>query len=273
MKIKYLGTAAYEGVPSLFCKCRVCTKARALGGRNLRSRSQALVNDELLLDFNPDTYWHYQKYAFDWEKICACLITHSHCDHLYPDDVEAASEGYSHEHRPLVFYVAADGYEKLKAVTDKTHGGASVIKIEAGEAFQTAGGYRVLPLRANHSEHTTPVIYSISHDGKRMLYAHDTGVFFEDTWEGLKREGHFDFLSLDCTGCLGLGRDWRNGHMSMQTNLEMTERMKKEGLIDEKTVIVLNHFSHNGGQIYDEMTEEAQKHGFIVSYDGLEIEF
>lgn len=23
MKIKYLGTAAYEGVPSLFCNCRV----------------------------------------------------------------------------------------------------------------------------------------------------------------------------------------------------------------------------------------------------------
>ena len=49
--------------------------------------------------------------------------------------------------------------------------------------------------------------------------------------------------------------------------------MKAEGLADEKTVVVLNHFSHNGGQTYDEMLSEAQKHGFIISYDGLELEF
>ena len=58
MKLKYLGTAAYEGVPSLFCNCRVCRLSQKLGGRNIRSRSQALVNGELLLDFNADTVRH-----------------------------------------------------------------------------------------------------------------------------------------------------------------------------------------------------------------------
>lgn len=59
MKIKYLGTAAYEGIPSLFCRCETCEKSRREGGRNLRSRSQALVDDELLLDFPADTVWHF----------------------------------------------------------------------------------------------------------------------------------------------------------------------------------------------------------------------
>ena len=45
MKIKYLGTAAYEGVPALFCRCEVCRGSRAAGGRNVRSRQQAILDD------------------------------------------------------------------------------------------------------------------------------------------------------------------------------------------------------------------------------------
>lgn len=72
---------------------------------------------------------------------------------------------------------------------------------------------------------------------------------------------------------LGLTWDWRNGHMSLKTNLEVIGRLKKEGIADEKTIFVSNHFSHNGGQTYDELVPEMAKHGIIVSYDGLEIEF
>ena len=126
---------------------------------------------------------------------------------------------------------------------------------------------------ANHAATTDPVIYSVACGRKRMLYAHDTGYFPEETWALLKREGRFDLLSLDCTGCLALGSDWVDGHMSLGTNVKVVKRMKAEGLADEKTVVVLNHFSHNGGQTYDEMLSEAQKHGFIISYDGLELEF
>ena len=61
--------------------------------------------------------------------------------------------------------------------------------------------------------------------------------------------------------------------MSLKTNLEMIEFMREEKLIDDKTVIVVNHFSHNGGQIYEEMLAEAAKHNIIVAYDGLEVEF
>ena len=80
-------------------------------------------------------------------------------------------------------------------------------------------------------------------------------------------------LSLDCTGCLALGGEWVDGHMSFGTNVKTVERMKSEGLADDKTIVVLNHFSHNGGQTYDEMLETAEKYGYIVAYDGLEIEF
>lgn len=61
--------------------------------------------------------------------------------------------------------------------------------------------------------------------------------------------------------------------MSFGTNLKTIERMKKEGIVNDKTIVVFNHFSHNGGQVYDEMLNEAEKYHMIVSYDGLEVEF
>ena len=43
MNIQYLGTAAAEGWPAPFCACPVCSYARAARGRNLRTRTQALI--------------------------------------------------------------------------------------------------------------------------------------------------------------------------------------------------------------------------------------
>ena len=60
--------------------------------------------------------------------------------------------------------------------------------------------------------------------------------------------------------------------MTLPICLDVIGRMESMGLIDGKTVKVLNHFSHNGGQTYDETVAAASKHGVIVSYDGLEIE-
>lgn len=47
MKIKYLGTGAAEGIPALFCRCAICNEARKRGGRELRTRSQAIIDDKI----------------------------------------------------------------------------------------------------------------------------------------------------------------------------------------------------------------------------------
>lgn len=276
MKIRYLGTAAYEGVPAPYCKCRVCRESFRTGGRALRSRTQALVDEELLLDFNADTVCHSLRYRIEWEKVGDCLITHSHSDHLYPMDLEILSDPISHEHRSVRFYAAQDGYDKICAqiALHKMQNRVEATLVKPGDLFYTSENkYRVLVLRANHTAETDPVFYAIERGGKRLLYAHDTGVFFEETYAQLRSFGKFDLISLDCTGCLGIGWDWRNGHMSLKTNLEVIQRLKDEGIADGKTIFAANHFSHNGGQTYDEMVPEMAKYGIIVAYDGLEIEF
>ncbi|HEX28759.1 TPA: hypothetical protein ENG04_01615 [Candidatus Poribacteria bacterium] len=56
MKVKFLGTAAAEGWPGVFCECENCRRAREAGGKNIRTRSSLLLNDIYKVDLPPDTY-------------------------------------------------------------------------------------------------------------------------------------------------------------------------------------------------------------------------
>ena len=49
MKFQYLGTAAAEGIPAFVCNCENCVRSREIGGRALRTRSQAIVDGKLLI--------------------------------------------------------------------------------------------------------------------------------------------------------------------------------------------------------------------------------
>ena len=48
MKLKYLGTAAAEGQPGIFCRCALCLEASRRGGKDIRTRSQALVVGDIV---------------------------------------------------------------------------------------------------------------------------------------------------------------------------------------------------------------------------------
>ncbi len=277
MKIKYFGTAAYEGIPALFCQCETCKRAMKLGGKNMRTRAQALINEEILMDLNPDTVAHYQQFRFDWQKIKYCLITHSHSDHFYPKDLVMLSEpSYTHNVSPIAFYAGNSAYQQIKTVFSSPNSDparATVTEVRSGDLFR-AGENRILVLSADHSPEHSAVIYAVEDkDGKRILYAHDTGIFCASVIADMKRLGRFDIVSLDCTGTFR-PEGWEHGHMSLRTNVLMKELLFKEHLADRSTKFVVTHFSHNGllGHDHEELCKEAEKCGFLVGYDGLEIE-
>lgn len=277
MKMKYFGTAAYEGIPALFCQCESCKRAMLLGGKNLRTRAQALLNEEILFDFNADTVAHYQTYRFDWTKIKYCLITHSHSDHLYPEDlIMFAEPHYSHNVSQIDFYGARSAYDKMKEVFSSPAADSSrarITEVKPGDLLQL-GENRVLVLRADHGPESTPVIYAVEDkEKKRILYAHDTGMFTDQVIDEMKRLGRFDIVSLDCTGTYA-PTGWDHGHMSLRTDVLMKDRLLKEGLADDQTTFIVTHFSHNelNGHDHEELSQEAAKYGFLVGYDGLEVE-
>lgn len=269
MKIMFLGSAAYDAIPAPFCSCDTCARSFMAGGRNIRSRAQALIDDDMLIDFNADTIMHFFQNNIDSQKIKYCLITHSHSDHLYVPDILIPQ--YSKIAAKVDYFSAESGYHMIKTGIEETPNMKKFASVTCIEPYKEVmcGKYRVLPLPANHDPKSTPVFYAIEKDGKRILYAHDTGVFYEEVYEKLKEFGKFDLISFDCTGALQ--KDYRNGHMCIQTNLEVLDRLKEINVVTPNTIYVINHFSHNGGATYDELVAAAPKE-FIVGYDGLSIE-
>ena len=285
MKLTYLGTAAAEGIPALFCECEACRRARALGAAGIHTRSGAIVDNVLKLDFGPDSYKHMLDNGLNYASIHSVLITHSHEDHLDVDELSLRRGVFAH-------ILTTD---KLMTVYGNERVGDMVKRLECEyfhfellRPFETVNieGYAVTPLEGVHCTDMKcgqyPVIhegstfyrseqvfiYLIEKDGKRLLYAHDTGRLTPNDMDFLK-DKRLGLVSLDCTNGV-LETKWV-GHMGAADNLEMRRRMIENGAADENTLFIANHFSHNGYPGQAEL--EALVPGFIVARDGLTVEF
>ena len=275
MKLKYLGTAAAEAVPAPFCRCGVCERAREKGGRNVRTRSQALLDGRLLIDFPADTYLHALREGLRLYDISSCIITHCHSDHLYPGDLWCLISYAAHgKERPFDLYGTGAVLEMVKAQCEDLEqiikeGGLCLHEIRPFEPFE-AEGYRVTALKADHGAPES-VVYALEDpEGKAMLYAHDTGLLPGESLEYIKRSGiKFSLVSYDCTN--GLLEHGERNHMGLNADIKLRDMLRELGAIGEGCVHVVNHFSHNGGGA--EMEPAARERGFLTSYDGLEVEF
>ncbi len=274
MKIKFLGTAAAEGIPYLFCACEKCVRARRLGGKNLRTRSQALIDGQLLIDLPADTYAHSLIHGIDFLNIHHCLITHAHRDHWSPEDLVFLMDIYCHpaaDWAGFTVYGSADLEPRLQQLAAEGAKWFSKVTVAPFVPFR-AGNYSITALKAYHGT-ANPYVYAISDGSKTVLYAHDTDIFKEETWAYLKTSGlHFDLVSLDCTEGAMEELNY-HGHGCLGRNIRFRALLKEAGVADENTVFVLNHFSHNGlHACYDDFAPIAAKEGFLTSYDGLELE-
>lgn len=271
MKIKFLGTAAAEGWPALFCECEACGRAEKLGGKNVRTRSSCLIDDIYMVDFSADTYMHKLMYNLNLSKVQHIFVTHSHYDHFYPHDFLMRSPGFAHIKDKEVLKVYGNNAvkERFDNALDFLHIEDSVIYnlVEPFKCFE-AGEAKVMPVLANHSVEEDCYIYIIEIKGKRLLYGHDTGYFSEQTWNEILK-CRYDGVILDCTfGPLSQ----RDGHMGIVTCGEIKERLIDTRAADEKTKFVITHFSHNIKIMHEEIEKLAEPFDFIVAYDGFEIE-
>lgn len=269
MKLTYLGTAAAEGFPAVFCRCKYCVEARKLGGKNIRTRSQSLVNDDLLIDFPADTYRHFLDNGIEGDKIKYLLITHGHCDHFYPEDLAFRIPPYAHEMQVSTLQVVgSEGALKgLKTVPQNV----AVSFIKAYETVQL-GPYRITALPAKHMPGGEALFYVIEGD-KTLLYAHDTGYFYEEVFSYMEeKKWVFDAVSMDCTyGNLPIMED--EHHMGFQIIGKVLDRLSQMGAVNESTVKYVNHFSHNGNPIHHLTEEAAKEYDCLVSYDGCQVIF
>ena len=282
MKLTYLGTAAAEAVPGLFCECSFCQKARKAGGKEWRRRSGAIVNDDLMIDFSPDVYTGTRSLGICLSKLKYVIFTHSHSDHFTPYELEfRTAPVYAvlpAEKEKLHIYGNKKIEEKMTGIygTDMSRCGFDFTFVPPYQPF-TAGEYTITPISVIHCPPEDAYIYLIEHKGVKLLYANDTGIFTDAAFDYLKGI-KLDIVSLDCT--LGHSK-YYTGHMGFAANLKVKEILTENGCVKDDTVFISHHFSHNGlradepGDVdwtYENFMKMAEPHGFIMSYDGLVVE-
>lgn len=277
MEIQYLGTAAAEGWPALFCDCDICRRARAAGGKDLRTRTQSMIDGTILIDFPPDTYTHALNYTLNLGQIQHLLITHSHMDHFFPVELIHRHEHFGHNAKGMLYVYGNEAVEKAfyeAVLIDrfKVHPLDDSVKFIRLEPFQDfeAEGYHIIPVPADHDKRETCLIYIIEKDGKCLLYGHDTGMnLSKEAWECIYSH-KYCLISMDAT----MGKQKTNGyHMGLDDDVELARRLEERGCIDNSTIKVINHFSHNGGMTHKDLEEFAGKYGMVAAYDGMKVEF
>lgn len=282
MKLTYLGTAAAEGLPALFCDCETCRRARIEGGHSIRTRSGALIDDSLKLDFGPDTYLQMLTRGLDLPSVKSLLITHTHQDHMDTDELTLRHPPFAHPESVPCMTVYGNGrvgrllethlneqlqFTQLRAFSPVRIDDYTVTALEAVHCLSQGGEYPVIFEGRQYFRSEEAFFYLIEKDGRSLLYAHDTDEFTPADMEYLAGRA-LDFISLDCTNsslkCTYVG------HMGTEDNLRMRDKLLACGAAGAHTVFAANHFSHNGYISEQQLQQELP--GFLIAYDGMSVE-
>ena len=309
MRITFLGTAAAEGYPALWCRCERCVTARARGGKNLRYRASALVNDDLLIDPGPDVLASAIRLGLDLAPVQACLVTHPHTDHLEASTFFWRRKGFVATGLPeLAVYASGASIDRMLRLERREIDPAAIrIQPHRIGAFQrlaiSTGGelpgdprfgdsgaeaprtpprrYSVWTFAASHAEPAIePMFFAIRQDegpeiapgssGKALLYSTDTGPYSEETWAALERLGR-EGVRFDITAIDSTSGlgPDSKGHMNIRQMAWHQNELRRRGLLRERCQRFAHHFSHNGTPPYEELEQHLTTLEVAPSYDGL----
>ena len=276
MKLKYLGTGAFEGIPFLYCKCKACENARKKKGKELRTRSGLILDDKIAIDFSADSYSNLVKYDVDFAVIEHVLITHTHEDHFSPSDLVQRfvlrPEGVAEK---LCIYGNASVKKKffrLDAWCERIMDFVSLKTLKREEKVDI-GGYKVTPFYVEHMREEDCYVYLIEKDGRAYLHLMDSSEPTEKLYDYLSENNvHLDAVTMDCT--YGSLTTEYFGHMNIWQNIRVKNTLQKLGVANQDTKFVCTHFSHfSVNDTHETLCQIAAKNCLIIAYDGMDMEF
>ncbi|MBS1370546.1 MAG: MBL fold metallo-hydrolase [Lentisphaeria bacterium] len=277
MKLRFLGSAASESIPALWCECPNCRRAMELGGRNIRRRTSYLIGDHTLVDFGPDANWQMKEFRIDPAKIGRILMTHSHVDHFNPVDLLWRNGEFSLPGRRIGFYANAAVLAELDRRVRECSMGKSLdaLHLKVVEAVPGVsvrdGALTVLPVRAAHAPGECALNYVVEEGGGRILIANDTGWWPPESWE-LLRDRPLDVAVIEIS--MGIRMPYageRGTHLGAKAAIAFRDRLAELGAVTASTQVAVTHISHHVGATHEELEAYFRPHGMLVGFDGLKL--
>jgi len=284
MKLTFLGTAAAEGIPGLWCGCAICREARKRGGKDIRRRCSYLIDDDTLVDFGPDSFDQMRMANINLAELKRIIFTHAHADHMSPEQLlYRRSPGFCTDvpdHyldvlgskrtlRELMRVIISSNSPTLDGVHIFDYLRINPITVTAGERVKS-GDVELLPVTASHAPGLDALIYVIRRGGRTLLIANDTGWLADEAWamlDGVK----LDAVIIECT--IGFRNpDANKTHQGFNTTVKFREKLIEMGCLAPDAPAYVTHFSHNGLGLHADFEARFNPHGITVAYDGMTVD-
>lgn len=287
--MRFLGTGAGEGVPTPFCRCRVCEQARKKGGKEVRLRSSFRVSKELMIDFGTDIFASCIRNHTDLYDLKYLLVTHTHEDHfdifnLFLKPMISRGNG-----EKVHVYLNGKAYDLLERFDSMGLDGEKRFFSDHAEKDyefhrlcfwkeEAIGDFLVTPVKGEHRAHledNSANYYIVLPNGKNMVYALDTGYYGDETFEFLRGK-KLDYFIVESTFGSADRGERPYSHLDLNSVYHLCEKLFEQQTITEKTEVYLTHINQEQDYTHEEMAEECRgrKTPFhvTVAYDGLQID-
>ena len=284
--MRFLGPCAADGMPDPLCDCPICQDARA-NPAHARFRSMFQLDERNIIDCSPDFNAACMKFGVDMMKLRNIFITHTHEDHCCFSNIGLLSMSMTRKDVPVDVYLSEAGYEmlmKLREVLGDTFryfdacgaldkGLARLHAVKTFQPFQV-DGYQVMAVETTHrvSEKETAVNYLFEKDGRKLLYACDTGYYPSQSLEAL-RGARIDALVMESTW--GDRTDTSTAsHLNCEAFLKMLELFREYEVIRPDTAVYATHINHKHSLDHDGMQawyDANSRQKVTVAWDGLTI--
>ncbi len=242
-------------------------RSRALRGKNLRSRSSALIDGTLKIDLSSDTLHHVLTQGLDMTRVDRLLVTHAHHDHFAVRELQYASWMFVPQSNGWRLQVLCppDAAQQLADELDLGTLPISVHCLAPWERVNT-GPWGITPVLAQHDPEYVCYNYLIERNGRTLLYATDTGWYGEGTWSFLGNV-KIDGAVIECTK--GLDEGGYRAHLSIPELIRMRERLLENGILKARAPVVTTHHSHLCGLLHEELESHLTPNGIEVGFDGM----
>ncbi len=255
-QIEVLGSGTSVGIPTIGCRCAVCTSDDP---RDRRLRTSVLVRlgdgaaaRNIVIDTSPD--FRQQALRSGFRRLDALLFTHDHADHIMGlDDVRPFNYG---RRERIPAYASRSTLRSLRRVFpyafggQRTHAGGvpRLAAIEAGNSPIPLFGVDFVPIRVLHGR-------------KRILgYRFGAAAYVTDQTH-LPPESKARLSGLDVLFLGALRHEPHPTHSTLAQALELAAELKPRRVF----------FTHMCHELSHAKTARQLPAGVALAYDGLRI--
>ena len=251
MRLTFLGTGTSTGVPTITCRCKVCTSTDP---RDQRTRPSLLVEFDgrvVLIDTTPD--FRQQALREKMERLDAVVFTHGHADHVLGlDDTRVF---YFRQQVPLPIWADQRSMETLRTIftyifngTYK-YGGVGKLDPHVIDGPFELWGLKMVPVPALHGD--LPVL---GFRFGKAAYVTDFSTIPETSLALLE---DLEVLILDA-----LRHKPHPTHSNIEQSLALVERLKPRQAL----------FTHIAHELGHEETNVQLPPNVRLAYDGQRVE-